>query len=414
MTEIRRSVPQANPRQGGGHGAIRKVALLFLLAAALSGCVASQAFVPSLPQSALVAHFPGIPHARFLTDAVGRSEWEREALAAWGRRVAFFRSQGRTGWTETALALSGGGQDGAFGAGLIAGWTARGDRPEFDYVTGVSTGALIAPFAFLGSAYDARLRDLFTTVDEESLIHKRWFGAALTEDALYDTDPLFEKITTAVDEEVIAGIAREYRRGRLLLIATTNIVTARPAIWNIGAIANSGSSAAPTLIRKILLASAAIPTLFPPVTMELESASGVIRELHVDGGTTVGQFLYSPSLHVRELLRPQGASNRILAYVIRNGRLHPAPKPVKPDALEIAQRAVITLTAAQGLGDLYREFELARRDRVEVRYASIGDDFSWESDALFDRTYMNTLYLYGFKTGLSGSEWSSTPPGFGK
>jgi hypothetical protein len=268
--------------------------------------------------------------------------------------------------------------------------------------------------AFLGPAYDARLRELFTSVDEGSLIHKRWLGAALTDDALYDTDPLFEKIKAAVDEEMIAGIAREYRHGRLLLIATTNLVAARPTIWNIGAIANSGSPEAPALIRKILLASAAIPTLFPPVTMELESGSGTIQELHVDGGTTVGQFLYAPTLHLRELPRPQGASNRILAYVIRNGRLHPKPKPVKPDALEIAERAVLTLTAAQGLGDLYREFELARRDRVEIRYTSIGDDFTEEPEGLFERRYMNTLFEYGFKTGLSGSEWSSTPPGFEK
>ncbi|MGM4921328.1 patatin-like phospholipase family protein [Tardiphaga sp. 804_B3_N1_9] len=395
---------------------VRKFALLLPLAAALSGCVASAAFMPSLPDSAHVQHFQGIPHARFLTDAAGRPEWEREARAAWARRTAFLRSHGRVGWTETVLALSGGGQNGAFGAGVLAGWTAKGDRPEFDYVTGVSTGALIAPFAFLGPAYDARLHELFTSIDEDSLIHKRWFGAALTDDSLYDTTPLFAKIKAAVDEEMIARIAREYRNGRLLLIATTNLVAARPVFWNIGAIADSGNPQAPTLIRKILLASAAIPTLFPPVTMELESEDGVVRELHVDGGTTVGQFLYSPTLHLREGPRPQGASNRILAYVIRNGRLHPKPKPVKLNALDIAERAVITLTSSQGLGDLYRDFELARRDRVEVKYTSIGDVFSEDEPdgSLFDRKYMNTLFEYGFKAGLSGSEWISTPPGFDK
>ena len=381
-------------------------------ATALSACIDEAPYLPLSVPKRMSPRVPGIPNARFLTDAAGRPEWEREATDAWTRRTAYLKAMRRGAWTETALALSGGGQDGAFGAGLLVGWTKRGDRPEFDYVTGVSTGALLAPFAFLGPAYDERMRDLFTTVDEDALLRKRWFGAALTEDAVYDTAPLFEKIQTVVDPGMVADIAREYANGRLLLIGTTNIVAARPTIWNLGAIAGSRRPEAATLIHRVLLASAAIPTLFPPVPMDLEIDGQPFRELHVDGGATVGQFLYSPTLHLRELPRPQGATNRILAYVVRNGRLRPAPKAIKPSALDLAERAVSALTASQGLGDLYREFELAKRDRVDLRYTAIGDDFDAEPVGLFDRGYMNALFAYGYSTGMAGTEWVSTAPGF--
>ena len=381
-------------------------------AAALAGGMDESAYLPLAYSKHAAPRVPGIPNARFLTDAAGRPEWERAARDAWARRIAYLKAAGRGAWTETALALSGGGQDGAFGAGLLVGWTKRGDRPEFDYVTGVSTGALLAPFAYLGPGYDERMRDLFTTVDEDALLRKRWFGAALTEDAVYDTAPLFGKIQAVVDTGMVADIAREHTNGRLLLIGTTNIVAARPTIWNLGAIAASRRPEAAALVHKVLLASAAIPTLFPPVPMDLDLDGQPFRELHVDGGATVGQFLYSPTLHLRELPRPQGASNRIVAYVVRNGRLRPAPKAVRPSALDLAERAVSALTASQGLGDLYREFELAKRDRVDLRYTAIGDDFVREPVGLFDRDYMNALFDYGYRVGLKGGEWTSTAPGF--
>ena len=354
----------------------------------------------------------GVPNARFVFGADGRSNWDRETVAAWSRRVAYLRSIGQGQWSETALALSGGGEDGAFGAGLLVGWSERGDRPVFDYVTGVSTGALIAPFAFLGPEYDEKLHHLFTTVDEDTLLSKRFFTAALTDDAVYDTEKLFHLIESVVDDKMVADIAREYRRGRLLLVASTNIVAARGVAWNIGAIAASGHPNARSLIHKVLLASAAIPTLFPPVVLRVSSHGQDIDELHVDGGATVGEFLYSPTLHLRELPRPQGQSNRISAYIIRNGRLRPSAQPVKRGALDLAQRAVTTLIASQGLGDIFRGYELAKRDKFDLRYAAIESDFTIEPENLFDRPYMNALFDYGRKAGRAGSEWHTQPPGF--
>lgn len=385
------------------------LAALVLLSACLGG---GEEFThPSVPITNADA-VEGIANARFVFDADGRSNWDKEVVAAWARRVAYLHSTGLRDWSETALALSGGGQDGAFGAGLLVGWSERGDRPEFDYVTGVSTGALISPFAFLGREYDEKLRDLFTTVDEDALLSRRWFTAALTDDALYDTAKLFARIQAAVDDKMVADIAREYRRGRLLLVASTNIVAGRGVAWNIGAIAASGHANARDLIHKVLLASASIPTLFPPVVLHVTAGGHEVEELHVDGGTTIGEFLYSPTLHVRELPRPQGHDNRISAYMIRNGRLRPNAHPVKREALDIAQRALTTLIASQGLGDIFRGYELAKRDRFDLKYAAVERDFPLEPENLFDRAYMNALFEYGRRAGRSGAEWHSQPPGF--
>ncbi len=167
------------------------------------------------------------------------------------------------------LAVSGGGGDGAFGSGLLSGWTKAGTRPEFKLVTGVSTGALIAPFAFLGTAYDEQLKRVFTTTSAKDIYIERGFSGVLFNDALSDTTPLFNFISGYVNEEMLTAIAREYEKGRLLLIGTTNLDARRPVIWNMGAIAASGHPKALDLFRKLLLASSAIPAAFPPVMIDV-------------------------------------------------------------------------------------------------------------------------------------------------
>ena len=168
------------------------------------------------------------------------------------------------------LAVSGGGDNGAFGAGLMNGWTETGTRPEFKMVTGVSTGALIAPFAFLGPDYDAALREVYTTMTPEKVYRARGLSAALFDDAMADTTPLAEMIAKYADQKMFDAIAREYQKGRLLLIGTTDLDAQRPVIWNIGAIAASGHPEALELFRKILRASAAIPGAFQPVLIDVE------------------------------------------------------------------------------------------------------------------------------------------------
>lgn len=213
----------------------------------------------------------GLPNARFFVDQPAAISAEQgRALVREAKALGVDR--GGTLPTAYLLSLSGGGDNGAFGAGLLVGWTAHHDRPKFKLVTGVSTGALIAPFAFLGPEYDGALTDVYTN-SEPSKIYVRRFPAlaALTQDALSDSTPLYETISRYVDDSLLARIAAEYEKGRLLLIQTTDLDAGKPVLWNVGAIAASGNPGALDLVRHILLASAAIPAAFPPVLFDVEA-----------------------------------------------------------------------------------------------------------------------------------------------
>ena len=192
------------------------------------------------------------------------------------------------------LAVSGGGENGAFGSGLLCGWSEHGTRPVFELVTGVSTGALTAPFAYLGSSYDPQLRAVYTD-SASSVFSKRGITAAVFSDALSDNSPLFKTISGYLDEAMLAALANAYDDGRLLLIGTTDLDAQQPVIWNMGAIAKSGHPRALDTIRRILLASAAIPGAFPP-TCSTWYWRKPYQELHVDGGAFAQAFLYPAGL----------------------------------------------------------------------------------------------------------------------
>ena len=195
------------------------------------------------------------------------------------------------------LALSGGQEDGAFGAGLLVGWSERGDRPRFKIVTGTSTGALAAPFAFLGREYDWALKKIYTETQAADVVSgKRFLLSAVNNEALMDSGPLEQSIAKYLDIKILDRIGEEYEKGRLLLISTTNLDTGRLAIWNVGAIAASGHPRRLDLVRKIILASAAIPGMFPPVMIDVLLDQAKHQEMHVDGGTVSQVFLYPPSL----------------------------------------------------------------------------------------------------------------------
>jgi hypothetical protein len=379
--------------------------LLPLFAVGCAG-VARTSAVPT--ESTTRATVLGLSNARFfpLTDT--------KAMAAEGwrsvqREIAYRRSVGLSGTLPTAnfLALSGGGDDGAFGAGLLVGWTNRGTRPDFKLVTGISTGALIAPFAFLGPDYDDALTDVYTNVDQKDIFTKRSILAALTADAMADSTPLYGTISRHLDEHMMKRIAEEYAKGRLLLIATTNLDAGRPVIWNIGAIAQSGEPGALELIKRILLASAAIPAAFPPVMFDVSVDGHAYQEMHVDGGAVAQTFLYPPTLKITT-----APKRRRVAYVIRNGRLWAPWENVERSTLTIAERAVATLIASNGVGDLYRIYATTRRDKVDFNLAFIASDFTEPYKGPFDREYMGKLYAYGRTLGQRGYPWKKGPPGF--
>src|SRR5215471_12588888 len=233
------------------------------------------------------------------------------------------------------LAISGGGDNGAFGAGLLNGWTATGTRPTFKLVTGVSTGALIAPFAFLGEAYDAQLKSIYTGVSLADIAKQRSVWSVIYGDAMADTTPLRHLVEKTVTQELLNAIAVEHSHGRILLIATTNLDVRRPVVWNITKIAASKVPGSLELVHKILIASAAIPGTFPPVMIDVQAKGKAYQEMHVDGGTTGQVFVYPAAIQLNALAKRQRA-----LYIIRNARLDPQWAQVDRRTLPIAFRAI--------------------------------------------------------------------------
>ncbi|MBV8092281.1 MAG: patatin-like phospholipase family protein [Acetobacteraceae bacterium] len=382
--------------------------VLLMLVGGCAGPVRQPAVPAQLTEQVTVL---GIPNARFWADTDGPAMVREaiEAMARERRAAGEAASPGQPLPPANYLALSGGSDNGAFGAGLLNGWTQTGTRPSFKLVTGISTGALIAPFAFLGPGYDQQLRQLYTGIGPRDVYERRSLYTVVFSDAFTDTAPLFQLISRYANEDMLAAIAREYARGRLLLIGTTNLDVQRPVIWNIGAIAASGKPGALDLFRKILLASASIPGAFPPVLIDVAAGGQHYQEMHVDGGAVAQVFLYPAQVGVIGNKREAFPRERH-AYVIRNARLDPEWASVDRRLLSITGRAISTMIYYSGYNDVVRIYFTTQQDGVDYNLAYIGRDFTTERRQDFDRAYMQSLFDYGYRQGRFGNPWRKAPP----
>lgn len=383
-----------------------------LAAPALSGC-STPSRGPAVPRQLTGdVSVLGIPNERFLIPKdIGALVAEFEAAAA--RRAVIARNGPRRRDAERAmLAISGGGEDGAFGAGILCGWSDQGTRPQFELVTGVSTGALTAPFAFLGPRWDHALKAVYTDITPADVLRPRFLTAAILDDAISDNAPLFRTISRYVTHEMLEEIAQGYQEGRLLLVGTANIDAQLPVTWNIGAIAASGHPKALELIRKILLASAAIPGAFPPVMIDAKNGDNEFQEMHVDGGAFTQVFLYPRIL--TNLRRRQNTNTphpiAPRAYIIRNARLDPNWASVDRRALNIAGRAISTMIASAGYNDLVRIHTTTRQDGVDFNLAYISSQFDGVYSEPFEQAYMRKLFSYAYQRSVSGFDWAKQPP----
>jgi predicted acylesterase/phospholipase RssA len=390
-----------------------RTACVIALLAIVVGCAAPPRMAAVPDGRAADAIVPGIEGARVyvLADTqsfIGIAEKSVE------REQAAFEAAGHSGALPPAnyLSISGGGDNGAFGTGLLLGWTAQGDRPEFKLVTGVSTGALIAPFAFLGTAYDARLKEVFTSVAPDDIYETRNIFFGIFGDGLADNAPLFRLVAEKLDQQMLDAIGAEYEKGRILLIATTNLDAQQPVIWNIGEIAVSNDPKRLQLIHKIMVASAAIPGAFPPVMFDVEVDGKLYQEMHVDGGTSTQAFVYPASLNPKELLAKQGLVRQRNLYIIRNSRLDADWASVERSTLDIVGRSIASLINFQGIGDLYRMYAQTEKDGVDYNLAFIKPEFTDIHIEEFDTAYMRKLFAYGFEKSKDGYPWRKFPPGF--
>jgi predicted patatin/cPLA2 family phospholipase len=306
------------------------------------------------------------------------------------------------------LALSGGGEHGAFGAGLLNGWSETAHRPNFSIVTGISTGALMSPCAFLGSAYDERLKALYTDMSMHSVLSGSPLMGLFGE-GLYSTGPLQRIIARQIDQTMLADIAAAHRQGRRLFVVTTNLDAQRPVLWNMGAIANSGQPRALELFRKVLLASASVPGLFDPVFIDAEANGHHFKEMHVDGGTAL-QVLAIP-LKLAAAGRfafAHGAPGRL--YIVINNNLDPAFLVTKPKTLAITARAFNTMVKSDIYDTILGSYLYAQKQGFQFNLAYIPNTFKVKSLELIDPQYMAALFEFGRTQGRLGGGWEHLPP----
>ena len=312
----------------------------------------------------------------------------------------------------TYLCISGGGSNGAFGAGFLVGWTARGDRPKFNVVTGISTGSMIAPLAFLGPKYDDKVKEAYTTISTSNVATTTVMAALFGRTAgLADPTPLKKLIAQYLTQSMLDEIAEESRKGRALLIGTTYLEAQRPIIWDIGAIARSGNPKALELVHQIILASASIPGAFPPADIEVVADGKTYNEMHVDGGVSRQVFMYPPSYRPKVVDKAIGWKAKRTLYAIRNNKLDPEYSDVKPSVVSVAGRSIDTLIKYDGIADLYKIYAVAQRDNVKFNYISIPAEFDLKSKEAFDKAYMNSLFQAGYDAALKPDPWKHVPPG---
>lgn len=388
---------------------IPSVVTVSLIAVVLAGCAASMARNAVPPELANVVQVSAVPNVRHWGDAPLKdpqrvADMRYQQIKAKRPHLLKGSSKGLA-----MLAISGGGADGAFGAGLLAGWTARGDRPEFEIVAGVSTGALSAPFAFLGSDYDDELTEIYTEYSTSDLIQQQVLAGLIGGSSVTSTKPLEKLIEKYMSKRVLAEIAREYNKGRRLLVGTTNLDSERPVVWNMGGIAARGTPEARALFRRVLLASAALPGLFPPVFLQVESDGRTFEEMHVDGGTTDNAFLLPAEFDASRYDRRRDRRGKHRLYIIANAKLAPDREVVEASTLAIAGRSISTLIKQQLHGDLLKIYLRAQRNGIAFRLASIPPSFKEKSSEPFDKAYMRKLYDAGFALGRSDNPWSARP-----
>lgn len=310
------------------------------------------------------------------------------------------------------LAISGGGSKGAYGIGLLKGWSDSGDLPTFRLVTGISTGALIAPFAFIGGEYLDIVAKFYTNVSDNDIYRRKPFSKIIQSDSVASSLPLQRIIKENINKELLKKVAEEHKKGRRLFIGTTNLDAKRLVIWNMGHIAEIGDERALELFQKIMLASAALPVALPPVYFSVEANGKVYDEMHVDGGATVEVFFYGFILDIESGLKTAGIKDipKVRLFIIRNSIIEQDYKPVKPRIIDIASKALSNLIGSQGVGDLYRIYTISQRDGFEFNLASLPPDYKYETKAQFDPVEMSMLYEMGYEAAKKGYSWKKYPP----
>jgi hypothetical protein len=388
--------------------------VLVVAAIAVAGCSHRHCVPADITEQRHLVDLSAPPEAHAPVDP----EVIRDVEAEFRKRIAAKNPAGTRPYNF--LALSGGGMYGAFGVGVLTGWTDTGNRPEFDVVTGISTGGLIATYAFLGSQYDARLRTNMLGVTRNDILRSRSIVQIPFADAVFTSRPMARLIEKELTAEVMAEVAASHASGRRLYIGTTNIDTHRLIIWDMGAIASRGDCASLELFRKIVLASSSIPGVFPPVRINVEIDGRQYDELHVDGG--VSDEVIFRSFMVADLNRATGmpgsyAPAGSVLYVIDNGKLYADPSCTRPRLTNMVSSSFRSIVYGKTRDELYRIYLNCVETGVYFRLTAVPQDVKLDISGGLTLTTADQekLYSEGYQVGLHtkmmGSGWRDLPPG---
>jgi len=324
--------------------------------------------------------------------------------AAGTTRLLWRARQAAMGQPLNVLVLSGGGGGVAFGAGALVGWSRTGARPDFQIVTGVSAGALLAPLAFLGPKWDPAVAEAFSGDRTRDLLQPHWIDA-LFGASLYRGQPLVEFVNRYVSDELLRAVAAESARGRLLLVATTDLDHERSVIWDMGRIASEGGDRARRLFRDVLVASASAPGVFPPVLIRVQQEGVEFDEMHVDGGTTVPLFI-APTMAARtpdEISGLQGAK----VYVIVNGQLGGPAVTTPVHMVSIVRRGVNAALESSSRTAVEIALSASNQAGMALRVSQIPDDYPYAGWLDTRPAKVAALFNFGLDCGIQGRLWSS-------
>jgi hypothetical protein len=392
------SINEVLRTSGAGQRAYIRLLFTAVIAAGLASCAVSLPRTAFTEKEQSIAQIPGMPNVRFYTDAplpeILRALEESSMLAAADRSGGF-----------NMLAISGGAWDGAYGAGIINGWTGTGTRPEFTAVTGVSAGSLIAPFAFLGPDYDGTLRDSLTSGAAEPIGDGTDSVLSVIGEAGERRDALHALVARYVDAKVLRAVAAAHKRGRRLLVVTTNLDAQRAVVWNMGAIAASGSPHALELFRDVLTASCSVPGMFEPTRITVTAAGRRFEELHVDGGVTTNVFMLPDAV-----LTAGGDRSKLHGsmYVIMNTRLTPEFEVTGAELPATLGRSISTLIKAHTKATVMASIEFSRSTGIDFNMTHIDMPPPQDVKPGFNTEYMRALYAIGYRRARAGGFWQKT------
>ena len=371
-----------------------KAVAVFIVCGALTACATSRTQFTAT--QALNAQLPGFSHIREFADTTVAKLKMDPAKVNPQQGFVF-------------LALSGGGADGAFGAGVLNGWTTTHQRPQFTVVSGASTGALMAPFAFLGAEYDDVIKEIYTGGHAEQFVKAANVTNVILGAGLISEDSAHSIISRYITPRLLADIAREHLKGRRLYVITTNLDAQRPVLWDMGAIAASGRPDAAALFSEVVTASASFPGVFSPVLIDVEADGHRFTEMHIDGEATDPIFV-GPEKILRSLAITGAASAHKSIYVLINTKLEPSFEVTENSPLKVPGRAIFTLTKTERRNSVLAGYDFARRNGFKFNLTYLPKEIPDKGSVEFETGYMRSLFAYGYELGRSGQAWQSSPP----